>query len=131
MSIAKKIWHKGSCHCGQVTFEVHAPKKVVITDCNCSICAKTGYQHLIVEKPDFRLLTGKDAQTSYRFGTKTAEHLFCTHCGIKSFYIPRSHPDGISVNLRCLDQTGFESIEFKLFDGQNWEKNVAGLRGEG
>ncbi len=128
MGKAKKIWHKGRCHCGQVSFEVRAPKDVVITDCNCSMCAKTGYQHLIVDKSDFRLLAGADNQISYRFGTHTAEHLFCRCCGIKAFYTPRSHPDGISVNLRCVDQSGFENIEFKAFDGQNWEENIEALK---
>ncbi|PHR91334.1 MAG: aldehyde-activating protein [Robiginitomaculum sp.] len=127
MSETTKIWHKGACHCGAVTFEVAAPATVTITDCNCSMCAKTGYQHLIVEAKDFRLFTGESAQTSYRFGTKTANHLFCQTCGTKSFYHPRSHPEGISVNLRCVDQSQFETIKFKPFDGQNWEKNIEGL----
>lgn len=130
MSDLGKKWHKGGCHCGQVSFEVRAPVDVVITDCNCSMCAKTGYQHLIVDKTDFKLLTGEKNQTSYRFGTHTANHLFCQCCGIKAFYAPRSHPDGVSVNLRCVDQSGFENIEFKPFDGQNWEENIEKLHGE-
>ena len=125
-----KIWHKGRCHCGEVSFEVAAPVDVVITDCNCSMCNLTGFQHLIVEADDFRLLAGENNQISYRFGTHTAEHLFCRCCGVKAFYTPRSHPEGISVNLRCLDQTKFESIEFKEFDGQNWEENIEALKGE-
>jgi len=125
-----KLWHKGRCHCGQVSFEVAAPADIVITACNCSMCNLTGYQHLIVEAEDFRLLTGEGNQISYRFGTHTAEHLFCRCCGVKAFYVPRSHPEGVSVNLRCVDQTKFETIEFKEFDGQNWEENIGALKGE-
>ncbi len=123
-----KIWHKGGCHCGAVRFEVRAPVDIVIAHCNCSICQLTGYQHLDVEIPDFRLLTGKDNQTSYRFGTHTADHLFCQCCGIKSFYIPRSNPGGLSINFRCINKDGFKNIIFEDFDGQNWEDNIEALR---
>ena len=129
MSKAKKIWHKGHCHCGEVNFEVRTPIDVEITDCNCSMCAKTGYQHLIVDVNDFKILKGEKNQTSYRFGTYIANHLFCKCCGVKSFYVPRSHPDGISVNFRCVDQSGFKTIKFNPFDGQNWEDNIKNLRG--
>ena len=120
-------WHKGGCHCGAVTFEVLAPSDVEIDDCNCSICSKTGYLHLIVPKDRFRLLTGADTLTTYEFNTKTAKHLFCSVCGIKSFYVPRSHPDGYSVNFRCLDMKGFTKVDVKSFDGKNWEDNAAKL----
>ncbi len=120
-------WHKGGCHCGAVTFEVLAPADVEIDDCNCSMCGKTGFQHLIVPKDRFRLLTGQDKLTTYEFNTKTAKHLFCSVCGIKSFYIPRSHPDGFSVNFRCLDRSEFRSVKILSFDGQNWEANAAKL----
>jgi hypothetical protein len=82
-----------------------------------------GYQHLIVPRSDFRILQGEDQLTTYEFNTGVAKHYFCSHCGIKSFYIPRSHPDGISVNARCLDQETVASITLTPFDGQNWEKN--------
>jgi hypothetical protein len=120
-------WHKGGCHCGTVTFEVLAPAEVAIDDCNCSICSKTGFLHLIVPKDRFRLLTGRDKLTDYQFNTKTAHHYFCSVCGIKSFYIPRSHPDGISVNFRCIDVTGFTKISVNSFDGKHWEANVHNL----
>lgn len=123
-STAAMHWHKGGCHCGAVTFEVLAPDAVEIDDCNCSMCAKTGYLHLIVPKDRFRLLTGEAVLTDYRFNTRTAHHTFCSVCGIKSFYVPRSHPDGISVNFRCIDMHGFTSVNVSNFDGRNWEDNA-------
>jgi hypothetical protein len=115
-------WKKGGCHCGAVTFEVQAPDEVELVDCNCSMCTKTGYLHLIVPKSRFRLLSGEDKLTTYTFNTGTAKHFFCKVCGIKSFYIPRSHPDGYSVNFRCLDPKDFKSILTTEFDGQKWEE---------
>ncbi len=93
----------GRCHCGRVRFEVDVPARPTLLDCNCSICRMTGYLHLIVPAASFRQLGGRDALNEYRFNTGVARHLFCRHCGIKPFYVPRSHPDGVSVNARCLD----------------------------
>ena len=120
-------WKKGSCHCGAVTFEVLTPDEVELVDCNCSMCARTGYLHLIVPKGRFRLLTGKDTLSTYQFNTKSAQHLFCSICGIKSFYVPRSHPEGYSVNFRCLNADDFRSILTTEFDGKNWEENASSL----
>jgi len=108
-----------------VKFEVTAPARIQVTDCNCSICSKSGYLHLIVPKSDFRLLSGGDVLTTYEFNTRTAKHLFCSVCGIKSFYVPRSHPDGYSVNARCLDEGTVEEMVVKRADGRNWEKTFA------
>ena len=116
--------HKGGCHCGRVRFEVDAPADLKLSECNCSICHTCGYQHLKVPQSAFRLLQGEDALTTYQFNTGVAKHYFCSHCGIKSFYVPRSHPDGISVNGRCLDPDTIESASLTPFDGRNWEKNV-------
>lgn len=121
------VLHRGGCHCGRVRFEVNAPARPEVLDCNCSMCRKLGFLHLIVAKSDFKLLSGEDALTTYRFNTGTAKHLFCATCGIKSFYVPRSHPDGISVNARCLDRATVASIEVTPFDGANWEQHVAEL----
>ena len=126
-AVSEMAWHKGACHCGAVAIEVLAPPEITVDDCNCSICAKVGYLHLIVPKSRFRLLRGEDALTAYTFNTGTAKHLFCRHCGVKCFYVPRSHPDGYSVNLRALDQSGFDEITIRPFDGRNWEANVGGL----
>ena len=119
--------HSGGCHCGAVRFEVDAPARLTVTDCNCSICAKTGYLHLIVAASRFRLLQGQADLSTYSFGTGIAKHLFCTHCGIKSFYVPRSNPDGYSINLRCIDAGTIESVDIQPFDGRNWEDSGASL----
>jgi hypothetical protein len=122
--------HRGGCHCGRVRYEVEAPAEIEVTDCNCSMCNKTGYLHLIVDKTAFRLIKGEEALTTYTFNTGVAKHLFCRHCGIKSFYVPRSHPEGISVNARCLEPGSVTGMTVKPFDGAHWEASIAGLRGE-
>jgi hypothetical protein len=118
---------RGGCHCGRVRFEVDAPVELEVLDCNCSICSKTGYLHLIVAKHQLRLTSGADALTRYRFNTGAAQHLFCSVCGIKSFYVPRSHPDGYSVNARCLDGVSLEELVVTPFDGRDWEQAAAEL----
>ena len=80
-----------------------APEEIEVKECNCSMCRMNGYLHLIVAADRFRLTKGADKLTTYRFNTGTAKHHFCSVCGIKSFYVPRSKPDGFSVNVRCLD----------------------------
>ena len=122
------ITHTGGCHCGAVRFEVDAPAELDVDDCNCSICSKSGYLHLIVPKSRFRLLQGEGNLETYTFDTHEAKHLFCKTCGIKSFYIPRSHPDGYSVNARCLDGATIAAMNITPFDGKNWEKNIDMLR---
>jgi hypothetical protein len=117
-------WRKGGCHCGAVRYEVLAPDEVELVACNCSICSKTGYLHLVVPKARFRLLSGKRKLTNYTFETGAAKHLFCSVCGVKSFYVPRSHPDGYSVNFRCLDAEDFRSVLTTDFDGKNWEQHI-------
>ena len=119
--------HTGGCHCGRVRFEVFAPAVIEATDCNCSICAKSGYLHLFVAERDFRLLQGAEDLTTYTFNSRVAKHRFCKHCGVKSFYVPRSHPDGISVNVRCLDPENIEAVNITPFDGRNWEQNLSKL----
>ncbi len=120
--------HRGGCHCGRVRFEVDAPASIEVTECNCSMCRRSGYLHLIVPRSRFRLLGGHEALRSYKFNTGVADHLFCTVCGLKSFYVPRSHPDGVSVNARCLDGDWLARIRItNRFDGANWEEHVAEL----
>ncbi|MFZ6799727.1 GFA family protein [Undibacterium sp. Di24W] len=114
--------YQGACHCGAVQFEVEAGESVEVEDCNCSICRMTGFLHLIVPLKAFRLLSGADNLTSYRFNTGVAEHKFCKICGIKPFYVPRSNPDGMDVNLRCL-KTQAKQVKIVAFDGQNWEQH--------
>lgn len=120
------IKYRGSCHCGEIHFEVQAPKKLELDRCNCSICTKSGYLHLIVPRSRFKLLSGEDSITSYRFGSMIAEHTFCRVCGVKPFYTPRSNPDGVDVNAHCLDPMPTD-VEISDFDGQNWEQNAHSL----
>lgn len=114
----------GGCHCGAVRFTADLPDHIVGLSCNCSICAMTGFIHVIVEPDDFHLEKGEDAQNEYMFNTHTARHLFCRTCGVKSWYYPRAHPGKISVNLRCFDSDQNLSGRIVDFDGANWEKNV-------
>jgi len=122
------VTHRGGCHCGAVAFEVDAPPRVTVSECNCSICRMTGYLHLIVPRTRFRLLRGADSLSTYVFNTGTARHLFCRHCGVKSFYVPRSNPDGYSVNLRCLDQSTLEQISVAAFDDNDRAASEASIR---
>jgi hypothetical protein len=122
------VTHGGGCHCGAVAFEVDAPAKIVASDCNCSICRMSGFLHLIVPRSRFRLLQGADALIEYKFNTGTARHLFCSRCGVKSFYVPRSNPDGYSVNVRCLDPETIEHIEVQLFDDGDREASDARIK---
>lgn len=111
----------GGCHCGAVRFRAEVPNPPLpALDCNCSVCAKTGYLHIMVPHDEFELIAGRDCLASYRFGTGTAEHLFCSTCGVKSFYQPRSHPEAWSINARCLDRPVELAVE--PFDGRNWEE---------
>ena len=119
--------HTGGCHCGRVRFEVEAPAQLEAQLCNCSICSMTAYLHLIVPRSRFRLLQGEDVLTNYTFNTGVAQHRFCSFCGIKSFYVPRSNPDGISVNVRCLDPSTIEKTSVSGFDGRNWEDHARDL----
>ena len=113
----------GGCHCGRVHFRVTADLDRV-TECNCSICAKKGFLHLIVPPEQFELLSGKDDLADYRFNTRTARHSFCKTCGVHSFYVPRSDPDKIDVNVRCLDGIDLDAVSVKPFDGRNWEAAI-------
>jgi hypothetical protein len=115
------VTHRGGCHCQRVRFEVQAPAALELYECNCSICRMVGYLHLIVSADAFRLTQGSDSLSSYRFNTGAANHLFCAVCGVKSFYVPRSHPDGISINARCLDAGPVIHQSVRPFDGQHWE----------
>jgi centromere protein V len=123
------VIHTGSCHCGAVRIEVEAPEQIVAYECNCSMCRRTAFLHLIVPASRFRLVSGADQLTTYVFNTGIAKHLFCRICGVRPFYVPRSNPDGFSVNVRCLDQRGIRSVEVLPFDGENWEANGGTLAG--
>lgn len=115
------------CHCGAIVFTCRVPKEIEVEACNCSICTMSGYLHVIIAEKNFELLSGEDQLATYTFNSGVAEHYFCKICGVKSFYKPRSNPDGISINLRCLDKRAFDKIDIVDFDGQNWEANAAKL----
>jgi hypothetical protein len=117
--------YEGGCHCGRVRFRVTASLDRV-TYCNCSICSKKGFLHLIVAPQQFELLRGNDALTTYRFNTGVAQHTFCSTCGIHPFYVPRSDPDKIDVNVRCLDGVDIAALTIREFDGRNWEHAMTG-----
>jgi hypothetical protein len=115
-------WRAGGCHCGGVRFEVALAEVVEAQTCNCSMCAKSGFIHVIVPESRFRITRGAERLAEYSFNTRVAKHLFCSECGIKAFYRPRSNPDGWSVNARCLDESA--KLDLSAFDGRNWEANA-------
>lgn len=118
---------EGGCHCGRVRFRVRTDDLVAL-DCNCSICTKKGFVHLIVTKDAFELLSGREDLTTYTFNTGVAKHTFCRVCGVHAFYTPRSHPDGVDVNVRCLDGDAASQFSVEPFDGKAWEANVDKIR---
>lgn len=115
--------YRGGCHCGKVAFEATG---IIddISQCNCSICTKKGYVHWIIPRDSFRLLTPVENIATYRFNTGIAQHLFCATCGVASFYVPRSDPDKIDVNVRCLDDVDLSAFILRKFDGRNWEASI-------
>ena len=115
--------YEGGCHCGAVRFRVEVERHEAL-DCNCSICWKKGFVHLVVARPRFTLLAGEDALATYTFNTGVAKHRFCKTCGVHPFYTPRSHPDGVDVNVRCLDGDALIRFSMRSFDGRNWEAAV-------
>lgn len=122
--------HEGGCHCGAIRFRVElGDDERDVLDCNCTICTKKGFLHLIVPSERFALLRGGSALVTYTFGTHVAQHSFCPTCGIHPFYRPRSHPDHYDVNVRCLDDVPLSQWRISAFDGRNWESAVVTLRG--
>jgi hypothetical protein len=119
--------HEGGCHCGAVRFRV-AIERYDAIECNCSMCTKKALLHLIVPRDRFTILRGEEQLTTYRFNTGVAQHTFCRRCGIHPFYVPRSHPNDIDVNVRCLDGDVAARFTIASFDGANWEANVAAIR---
>ena len=130
MSESALVTHSGGCHCGRVRYTVQAPAELRVVQCNCSICSKAGFLHLMVPAAQFKLLSGTEVLHDYQFNTGTAHHLFCTVCGVKSYYVPRSHPDGYSVNVRCLDEGSVTALHVSEVDGRNWEQQYPQGRGQ-
>ena len=117
------IKHSGGCHCARVRFEFMAVEDILVSECNCSICSKSGYLGLTVPRSRFTLLQGEDCLSTYTFNTGVARHLFCRYCGVKSFYIPRSHPEGYNINVRCVAPGTVKNMQVRPFNGQEWEKH--------
>ena len=113
----------GGCHCGRVRFRVTG-ELARASDCNCSMCAKKGFLHWIVPRDAFELVSGREDLTTYEFNTRVAKHHFCRHCGIHSFYVPRSDPDKIDVNVRCLEGVDPTAVRTEAFDGVHWEESM-------
>lgn len=121
---------EGGCHCGAVRFRVRIATFAAL-DCNCSICSRKGFLHLIVSPEDFELVRGEESLCTYTFQTGVAKHRFCRSCGIHPFYTPRSHPDRVDVNVRCLDSAPISRFRIEPFDGLHWEESVAAIRTTG
>lgn len=122
----KYTWYKGSCHCGNIEFEIATTNHLTVTLCNCDICFKSGHQELMVPEDRYKLHKGKEFLKEYRFGNCVADHTFCVVCGVMPFYRPRSHPEGFfSVNARCIKFPDSVRMEYVDFDGQNWEESIA------
>ena len=113
---------EGGCHCGRVRFRARVDLDL-LSQCSCTVCTKKGILHLPVAPENFELLRGKNSLSTYTFGTGVAQHTFCSHCGMHAFYVPRSQPDRITVNARCLDDVDGPSLKpTRFFDGRHWEE---------
>ena len=120
-------WREGGCHCGAIRFRVRSPSNEVVS-CNCSMCAKRADLQLIVSIRDFEILRGESDLVLYQFNTRVARHRFCRVCGIHPFNTPRSNPDSVAVNVRCLDQPHLDGWSVETFDGENWAQSIGQLR---
>jgi len=113
--------HTGGCHCGKVRYEVTLDLSEPALTCNCSMCGRSGTMLRFVPAQNFKLLSGADVLTGYRFNAKVINHLFCSVCGIKSFAAGTSK-DGTetrAINVRCLDDVDVQALPTKYFDGKS------------
>lgn len=120
--MTEKVKYRGSCHCGEIQFELLAFPHLRVIDCNCTVCTKKQNRHFIIPAVDFILLKGHDILSTYTFNTNQAQHKFCSKCGVQSFYHPRSNPDAVAIMPHCLDYPQPLSITVENFDGSNWEE---------
>ena len=124
-SMTERRRYEGSCHCGAVRFRLKTKPPRSVLRCNCSICELEDFLHWIIPVSEFEVIQG--SLTTYRFGTTVAQHTFCSVCGIKPFYYPRSNPDGVSVNVRCVDGLDWRKLDVTPFNGVQWEQNAASI----
>ncbi|WP_280151445.1 GFA family protein [Piscinibacter sp. XHJ-5] len=113
--------YHGSCHCGRVTFDLNAKPISAVMDCNCSICRRRGALWHGASDGHLRITSGEEHLQLYQFGTMTAKHYFCRHCGIQPFVRPRLDPTRWAVNVRCIDGVDLSALNVRTFDGENWE----------
>jgi len=110
----------GSCHCGNVRYEVNTDLKSVMA-CNCSICSRSGYLLTFVPEDQFKLLSGEGKMTDYQFNKKNVHHLFCSTCGVRSFG-RGTGPGGramVAINVRCLEGVDPAHLDIKFVDGKS------------
>lgn len=112
---------RGACHCGSVQFEVDLPTGFEdLSRCNCSMCARRGAVVTSVPLSAFRILQGAENLTLYQFNTRTAEHYFCSTCGIYTHHRRRSNPNQFGVNVACIEGVNpFELGDIPTTDGIN------------
>jgi hypothetical protein len=115
--MAEKL-HRGSCHCGKVSYEVHVDLSAEVASCNCSMCSRKGWLLTFVPEDKFRLHGGEAQLTDYLFHKKVIHHLFCATCGVASFAraVFKGQPT-VAVNVRCLEGVDLKALRIKDVDG--------------
>ena len=106
--------YTGSCHCSSIKFEIDSDLEKIV-QCNCSICIKRNAKMIMIPKENFKLLEGSEDLSLYQFNTEIAKHFFCKKCGIYTHHNRKSDPNGMGVNLGCvegLDPMVFDVIQF-------------------
>ena len=119
----------GQCHCGAVRFEARLSDGFnTIRRCTCSYCRMRGAVAVSAEMGGLTILSGAEMLTSYRFNTRSAEHFFCSRCGIYTHHQRRSNRNQYGVNVACLDGVSpFDFLEVPVLDGMNHPNDTGGV----